>query len=116
MSDLRIKIIQAKVVFLSTTTVIGTLPAGCRMTAIKALNVEANDAGTSAAIEIGITGAVAKYETGIDVKTAAGDIAVTMLTPVVPTADEIIIATLTEAGSTATAGSCTIVIEYTQTN
>lgn len=116
MSDLRVKIIQAKVAALSTTTTIGVLPAGARMIGIKALNTVANDAGSSAAIEIGIAGTVAKYEAAIDVKSATGDIAVTMLTPVVPTADETIIATLTEAGGAATVGSCTIVILYTQTN
>lgn len=113
MSDLIIKQINADVTFSAGTVTIGALPAGCRMTAIKALVTVANDAGTSAVIEIGIAGTVAKYEASIDV-TSLGDIATTMLTPVAPTADEIIIATLTEVGTAATAGACHIVIEYVQ--
>ena len=83
------------------------------MTAIKALVTEANDAGTSAVIEIGTSADADKYEDAIDV-TSTGDIATTMLTPAEPTADEIILATLTEVGTASTAGRCVIVIEYIQ--
>lgn len=118
MSDRVIRQIAKEVTFLgaagAATTTIGALPAGARMISLKALVTVANDAGTSAVIEVGIAGAVAKYEAAIDVKTATGDVATTMLTPVVPTADEVIIATLTEAGTASTAGAATIVIEYIQ--
>lgn len=117
MSDLYIKQISGTVTFLggagSSTFTIGALPAGCRMTAIKALVTVANDAGTSAVVEIGTSDDADKYEDAIDV-TSAGDIATTMLTPAEPTADEEIIATLTEVGTASTAGTAIIVIEYIQ--
>ena len=95
-NNLRKKVISADVTFGTTTTTIGVLPSGSRITDIEALVVTANDAGTSASVEIGISGSVAKYEAGIDV-TSTGKIATTVLTPAAPTADETIIATLTEA-------------------
>jgi len=97
----------------ATAATVGVLPAGCRIIGIEVLVETADNAGTSAVVDIGISGTTQKYAANVDV-TATGPASVTLLVPAHPTADETIIATLTEAGTAATAGEWDVVVKYLQ--
>ncbi len=112
----RIKLLTANLTYADDGTAVeaGTLPANSKIIAIKCLVNTADDAGTTAIIDIGKSDDDNYWANDIDVKTAAGDISVTMLVPAILTADTVIEILLTEAGTAATAGDFDIIIEYVQ--
>jgi len=113
--DRKVRVLSVNQIFGTgaSPVTVGVLPKSARIIDIKVLVETADNAGTSAVVDVGISGTANKYADNVDV-TAIGSASVTYTPKAVPTADETIIATLTEAGTAATAGSWDVIVEYVQ--
>ena len=101
-----------------TAKKLGSLPANALILRAYAIVTTAFDSGTSNVIDIGISGTAANFVNDIDVKTAAGAIAGTLVTTTVgvtsATGSTEIYATHIPSGTAATAGACNVVVEFMQ--
>ena len=107
----------------ASTATIGYLPPNAVMTNMHVDVQTAFDSGTSDTLTIGhgafgsTSADVDEFEAAVDVKTAAGRIALTALQggAVISASDSVpITVTYTPVGTAATAGTCTVVFEYLQ--
>lgn len=97
---------------------LGSLPANATIVRIYAVVSEAFDSGTSNVIDVGTSAVAANFANDIDVKTAAGVIAGTVVTTTAGVQDADgsteIYATHVPVGTAATAGACEVIVEYYQ--
>jgi hypothetical protein len=93
---------------------IGVLPNGATIISIQIIVVTASNAVTTGTLSVGKTGTNTQYVNGQDVKGTSGIVIPTVANAgVALTADTTIVARYADTGGAATAGSFTVVIEYT---
>jgi hypothetical protein len=96
----------------ATGVSVGTLPSGAIITGVTASVTTAFNAGTTNVLTVGVSGTLDKYAAAGDI--TEGSVGVTTITSnnEQVTSDTEVLASFTESGTAATAGSAEIVIEY----